>query len=482
MESQELHKDPIDNLLRNELRNTLVKHYPNSSRGTSKEAARSLFRRLSFLSQEHEFGRFIKATCIISTPLLIMTFGMMAFEGWGYIEALYFSTYCMFTVGYGNYSPTHTASKWFVSVMLPFNILFVTIYLSSVAHYYVLLSEWNIRRIERSLLCDKKLIEDQRQVLRKLIDSIELSLVNPKKISDVNDSENLDEEKQRGRERRRLIRSLSILPATLIEKNTKQMITMRELIDWVHEKIEGIVSASADLSVDVLNTVTNTRVFGRELEKSAFLENAYCSSASYLKLSDAGSPPSLALRVLVQERFAQIIARDVTGFETSSEIKADDCLVFHTSALSSIAEKWQIPPLARSSFKSVAMQVLFFVGEHRLLTEGEEALFALNSTEFVALFMPLVVAMGDSSSMKSWIVVTNDKAAAFHKSRTDNTSTSSSVERNKFKGSEPSLLQAEDAIIIKPRRFMIETLDDYFPLNQGNACIIEQRMQAVRNA
>jgi len=55
-------------------------------------------------------------------------------------------------------------------------------------------------------------------VLRKLIDSIELSLVNPKKISDVNDSENLDEEKQRGRERRRLIRILSILPATLIEK------------------------------------------------------------------------------------------------------------------------------------------------------------------------------------------------------------------------------------------------------------------------
>jgi len=124
----------------------------------------------------------------------------------------------MFTVGYGNYSPTHTASKWFVSVMLHFNILFVTIYLSSVAHYYVLLSEWNIRRIERRLLCDKKLIEDQRQVLRKLIDSIELSLVNPKKISDVNDSENLDEEKQRGRERRRLIRILSILPATLIEK------------------------------------------------------------------------------------------------------------------------------------------------------------------------------------------------------------------------------------------------------------------------
>jgi len=42
------------------------------------------------------------------------------------------------------------------------------------------------------------------------------------------------------------------------------------------------------------------------------------------------------------------------------------------------------------------------------------------------------------------------------------------VERNKFKGSEPSLLQVEDAIIIKPRRFMIETLDDYFPLNQAS--------------
>jgi len=257
---------------------------------------------------------------------------------------------------------------------------------------------------------------------------------------------------------------------------------MRELIDWVHEKIEGIVSASDDLSVDVLNTVTNTRVFGRELEKSSCLENAHRSSASYLKLSDSGSPPSLALRFWVKERLTQIIARDVTGFETCSEIKADDCLTFHTSELRSIAEKWRIPPLARSAFKSVAMQVLFFVGEHRLLTEGEESLFALNSTEFVALFMPLVVAMGDSSSMKSWLSVTNDKAAAFHKSRTDKTSTSSSVEQSTFKGAEPSLMQVEDAIIIKPRRFMIETLDDYFPLNQGNACIIKQRMQTVRNA
>jgi len=125
------------------------------------------------------------------------------------------------------------------------------------------------------------------------------------------------------------------------------------------------------------------------------------------------------------------------------------------------------------------MKVLFFVGEeHRLLTECEEALFTLNITEFVALFMPLVVAMGDSNSMKSWLTVTNGTAATFHPSRTDNTSTSSSAAQNKLKGSEPT----NDGTVIKPRRFMIESLDEYFPLNQGNACIVEQRMQTVRNA
>ena len=112
--------------------------------------------------------------------------------------------------------------------------------------------------------------------------------------------------------------------------------------------------------------------------------------------------PSFALRALVQERFAEIIATDVAGYQNSIEIK--DCTLTVTiDVLKKVAEKWLIPRRARKAFRAVSFEALYFVGEHGLITRGAEALFSLSPIEFHQLFSPLLASFGDAESMESWL-------------------------------------------------------------------------------
>jgi hypothetical protein len=112
--------------------------------------------------------------------------------------------------------------------------------------------------------------------------------------------------------------------------------------------------------------------------------------------------PSFALRALVQERFAEIIATDIAGFHNSIEIK--DCtLTVKIVALAKTADKWQIPLKARKAFRTVAFEALYFVGEHGLITRGADALFSLTPIEFHQLFSPLLASFDDAEAMESWL-------------------------------------------------------------------------------
>jgi hypothetical protein len=86
------------------------------------------------------------------TILLVGVAGMMSLEGWTFIQSLYFSVFSMTTTGYGDFVPTNDASSWFCVFWLPFNILFLAIYFSSVGHYWVKLCDWNVRRVGKDLL------------------------------------------------------------------------------------------------------------------------------------------------------------------------------------------------------------------------------------------------------------------------------------------------------------------------------------------
>ncbi|OEU14579.1 hypothetical protein FRACYDRAFT_262012 [Fragilariopsis cylindrus CCMP1102] len=119
--------------------------------------------------------------------------------------------------------------------------------------------------------------------------------------------------------------------------------------------------------------------------------------------------PSFALRVLVQERFAKIIATEVAGYHSSILIN-HDVLSVTIDSMSGTADKWFIPRGARKTFRAVALEILYFVGEHGLITRGEDALYELTPFEFHGLFSSLVAAMGDADTMEGWLAKTDTLA------------------------------------------------------------------------
>jgi hypothetical protein len=112
--------------------------------------------------------------------------------------------------------------------------------------------------------------------------------------------------------------------------------------------------------------------------------------------------PSFALRALVQERFAEIIAADIAGYQSCIEIK-EYTLSVTIDTLKETAEKWLVPRRARKAFRAVAFEALYFVGEHGLITRGPDALFALTPFEFHEIFSPLLAAFGDAETMELWL-------------------------------------------------------------------------------
>jgi hypothetical protein len=119
--------------------------------------------------------------------------------------------------------------------------------------------------------------------------------------------------------------------------------------------------------------------------------------------------PAFALRVLVQERFAKIIATEVAGYHSSIVIN-DHILSVSIDSMSGTADKWFIPRGARKTFRAVALEILYFVGEHGLITRGADALYELTPFEFHGLFSSLVAAMGDADIMEGWLAKTDTLA------------------------------------------------------------------------
>jgi Ion channel len=204
---------------------------------------------------------------------------------------------------------------------------------------------------------------------------------------------------------------------------------------------------------DVLRTVR------RQMTKSGFRgagpESEFLSIRSSRMVrnrlqtdSQTHRKPSFALRSLVQELFAEIIATEVAGYSSSIEIH-DNTLTVTIDSLRHTADRWVIPRRARRAFRAVCFEALFLVGERGLVVRGANALFDLSPIEFHGLFAPLLAAMGDAETMEGWLASTQALADVDLKKDSHDTEDQKGAASRPRRGVVPS--QAVDLPATSPR-------------------------------
>ena len=391
-----------------------------------------------------ELGRSISVVLPFVGLILAGAMVVGPIEGWTLVESLYFAVVSLTTVGFGDYAPTHNASILFCIIWLPCSIGFMSLYLTNVAAFYIRLSDKNIERIEEHLrrrvriakdLARKERAAARRRALRG--QEPESSSIPAGAADDADgegitgtggDAQSVDsgdlQQDQSSKEGEEADVHLFGSP----DQPGEEVATRREKIlmnfrgQW--QRDDGAESDGSGESLmrkgrglatmkDMLRAVHanmpkgSTRVFrshGPEQEILSLRSNRFMDSHSLRQGSLR--KPSFALRALVQERFAEIIAAEVAGFESGIEIK-ENTLSVTIGTLRQTTSKWMVPRRARRAFRAVAFEALYFVGEHGLITRGADALLDLSPMEFHRLFTPLLAALGDADSMEAWLATTD---------------------------------------------------------------------------
>lgn len=402
----------------------------------------------------NEYGRSFSVLLPFAGLVLIGAIVVGPLEGWNVIEALYFAVVSLTTVGFGDYYPRHVASVWFCILWLPFSVGFMSMFLKNVATFYIRLSAQNINRIERRMRrrvarakeqyeCDRA--EAVKRAYHGQAQSAELELelrrfpgADPDDVRQGNrqsspsssqasrHSAHSGSSQHRGR-RQGKNSQFDVLPtapedssvaAPVVKASRASLFGSPGEDEGVLNRRERILKNSLGGNQDDYRPKGKTMDTMKDLIEAVHKSIASGSSDSrYLSmrssvmkpvLGDSNEPmrkPSFALRLLVQERFAEIIATDIAGYQSSIEIK-ENTLSVTIDTLRETAEKWHIPRRARKAFRAVAFEALYFVGEHGLITKGAKALFALTPFEFHGLFSPLLAALGDAGTMEDWLAST----------------------------------------------------------------------------
>ena len=119
--------------------------------------------------------------------------------------------------------------------------------------------------------------------------------------------------------------------------------------------------------------------------------------------------PSFVLLVLVQERFAYIIANEIAGCHSHVQIN-NDTAALTVDTLSRTAKKWYIPRRARKAFLTVTFETILYVGDYQLVSQGADSILTLSPFEFHELMSPLLAAFGDAGTMEGWMARTEHLA------------------------------------------------------------------------
>jgi len=370
-------------------------------------------------------------------------------EGWAFSEAFYFAVISMTTVGFGDLVPDKLVSKWFCIFWLPFSVGFLSLYLSSIARFYIHFSSKSVEKVElrirKRLYLHRAMQEKEREEAMERVASggfgvqvedededgeisygIELMKETPPHIKHperknifagfatvpTNDQSEPDldlslaETKDRHRRRNEILSN-----SGYAEESFTSMKTMKDVI--VAVKLNMVSDRRFSLSAVNNGGIEKLQLSPYPERKDRLSSDPTIDTLSLnskMHYSTAGGiekKPSFALRVLVQERLAAIIAYEIAGYQSRVSIK-DNTLSVTIDSLKYTSEKWMIPRRAMKAFRAVAFEALYYVGERDLVLFGPDALFNLKPVELQRLFGPLLAALGDADTMEMWLYSTNN--------------------------------------------------------------------------
>ena len=396
--------------------------------------------------RDTEFGRGISVLLPFAGLIAIGAVVVGPIEGWSVVQSIYFAVVSLTTVGYGDFVPTKLTSEYFCIFWLPFSVGFMSLFLGNIAAFYIRLSDKNIQRLERQMRRRMQLAKDRAEKERAEVLKRALRGQESEIDVDVEGDSAVDEEQPplgsdmqaaglpsrrgqvgfeslpsgdggddeavfgtddvferigKGQQRRDRILSNSIYTQSVDAGKAGQRHTMTTMRDILKTVRKNMAKGARDFSYDVEGDPEQNEFLS--MRSTTLLTT---SSGGFRKHSLVEKKPSFALRVLVQERMAKIIAIDVAGFQSNFEL-TDNTLSVTIDSLPDMADKWLLPRRARKAFRTVAFEVLYFVGEHSLITRGADALFDLTPFEFHGLFSPLLAAMGDADTMERWLASTD---------------------------------------------------------------------------
>jgi len=317
--------------------------------------------------RKSNWGRFVVFGGYLCFQLLGGSIIMMILEDWSFIRALYYGTYVMTTVGYGDVTPVTPPGIWFSIFWLPFNVTFVSIYMGNLAHYFVMACDANVRRLYNHEI--KAFNASNKGHLEPLAASVPC-----------------EDDCQPG----------------------ASLLTMKDVVEVVLESFYQ-VSESTDDS-DHKNDHQEQREAENRLLQFLKLESPWTTSDYFH--SNNVRKPSFSLQVLMQERLATILAEEIAG-GCSDFVEKNLTYVFTIDDLQETVKKWKIPAGAQEAFCVAAFDVIAFLGEKRLVINRTEAILNLTPADCHDLLSAVLAAYEDAGTMEGWLASTEELASSY---------------------------------------------------------------------